>query len=109
MLVSGDFFKDSLELSVWTSVPFASGTVFLLPAFSSLFPLTASARAPSATLRESVGTFASLPGRKHPYPSREAPCLLQGSVSPVQLVKNSPAVQETLVRSLGREGLLEKG
>ena len=33
----------------------------------------------------------------------------QGASLIAQLVKNRPAMQETLVRSLGQEGLLEKG
>ena len=43
-------------------------------------------------------------------PSVNFSTLLQGSASLVsQLVKNPPAMQETLVRFLGQEDLLEKG
>ena len=46
------------------------------------------------------------PGKKH---EKIYICIIESGFLLAQMVKNPPAVQETRVRSLGQEDLLEKG
>ena len=62
----------------------------------------------SQRLRLSAGSIGSIPGQATKIPNASQ-CGQKGSSLVAQLVKNPPAMQETLVQFLGQENLLEKG